>query len=210
MTSSGGKHHLATHPFSRPQPSLSLTNILPSLWSSPAGLVPVQGHANAVTLGASKSTGTDVWVLVEMRLQKWNMSTEGWEEAISDDDVGSIIQSALRAGLPSVPSDDGALDLELLDFAFEKHSLTNGETGRMVILVSYAGQEEEMAVTAPRRVFALVWLTYGFDKYNVERVSSVPYQSVRVYYCANFPCHSTHYSSYRHRHQVSHCILDYK
>jgi nuclear pore complex protein Nup133 len=106
------------------------------------------------------------------------MSTEGWEEIVLDQDIGSIIRPAIRGRYPAAPLDDSSLDLELLDFAFEKHSLINTNLGRMVILVSYAGKEDSMGAD-PRRVYALVWVSYSSGAFAVENVSSVPYQSVR-------------------------------
>jgi nuclear pore complex protein Nup133 len=145
-------------------------------------LLPANGNTNAITLGATTATGIDVWALVETRVQKWNMSTEGWEEIVLDQDIGGIIRPVIRETHPSAPLDDSSLDLELLDFAFEKHSLVNANLGRMVILISYAGKEDSMGITTadPRRVYALVWVSYSSGAFSVENVSIVPYQSVCI------------------------------
>ena len=185
LVSSGGKQHILCHPFSRPQASLSLATLIPGLWSNPSTVAPKEGRANAVTLGASTPTGTDVWALIETRVQKWNMSVEGWEKIVLDHDLGGLIRPAIRMEFPSAPVEDGPLDLELLDFAFERHTLIASNTGRIVILVSFAGKEERMATDTigPRRVYALVRIYYESDAFMVESVSSVPYQSV----CASSP-----------------------
>ena len=178
----GGRNHLTAQLFSRPQGGLSLSNLIPNLWSSPTGLVPIRGNASAVTLGARTPTTTDVWVLVETRVQKWTMSSEGWEEAVLDQDIGGLIRPAIHAAFPSAPSDDSSLDLELLDFEFEKRSLTSN-SGKMVILVSYAGKEETMAVdmVLPRRVYALVRMSYASGMFRVEYLSTIPYQNASLH-----------------------------
>lgn len=53
--------------------------------------------------------------------------------------------------------------------------------GRLIILVSYGVEEEgRMAVdlTGVRRIYALMRLTYADDTFKVNRVITVPYQSV--------------------------------
>jgi nuclear pore complex protein Nup133 len=184
LVSSGGRHHFAAHAFSRPNTGLSLASLIPGLWASPVGVIPTKGNASAVTLGASTPTGQDVWALVETRVQRWNMSVEGWEEPTLDEELGSIIRPVIHTALPSAPSDDSALDLELLDFAFERQSLINSDSGKMVILVSYAVKEEPTAVdlSDPRRSYALVRVSYASGAFTVETVNSVPYQSVRCSY----------------------------
>lgn len=47
------------------------------------------------------------------------MSTEGWEEILSDEDISGPIRESLRASFPSAPRDDTELDLELLDLKLE-------------------------------------------------------------------------------------------
>jgi len=98
------------------QSSLSLTRFLPSLWSSPASQAE-PGNISAIALGAKTNLGTDVWALVESRVQKWNVATEGWEEFILQEDIGVVLRNAIQDTLrdPSV-----YLDLELLDLAVDR------------------------------------------------------------------------------------------
>lgn len=55
----------------------------------------------------------------------------------------------------------------------------------MVMLVSWAGQDEESVATElmthPRRVYAIVYLRHLPGAYTVTNVRAVPYQSVRIY-----------------------------
>lgn len=116
LTSSGGKHHLSTHVFSRPSSSLSLTRLLPGFWSTQE-LQPQRGNVNAVAVCdlARDATGRVVWALADTRLQQWNMSVEGWEELLLEEDIGEQTRAAVREYFPSAPQEDVELDLELLD-----------------------------------------------------------------------------------------------
>lgn len=55
---------------------------------------------------------------------------------------------------------------------------------RLVLLVSFAGQETEvemmMIETTPRRIYAIVQLSARTGSFKVDSVRSVPYQSVCV------------------------------
>ena len=81
----------------------------------------VPGNINAVTLGAQarNTTARDVWAIADMRLQKWSMSVEGWEELLLSEDVSDIIRHGLRETFESASEDDMELDLELLDLKLE-------------------------------------------------------------------------------------------
>jgi nuclear pore complex protein Nup133 len=91
---------------------------LPSLWSSPTSQA-AAGNIAAIALGAKTNLGTEIWALVEPRVQKWNVAVEGWEEFILQEDIAAAllppIQNTLRA-----PSD--YLDLELLDLAVDRRA----------------------------------------------------------------------------------------
>ncbi|KDQ60778.1 hypothetical protein JAAARDRAFT_190924 [Jaapia argillacea MUCL 33604] len=173
VTSSGGKYHLAFHVFSRPQSSLSLTRFLPSLWSTPT-VETEGGYVSSVALGEGNTLSRDVWALVETRVQKWNMTTEGWEEIVMDEEIAEIIRPAIRAAFPAFsPGNDSDLDLELLDLAVEK-------SGALVVLVSYAGIEDDSAMDIemhPRRIYAIVRLSNYSGIFKVDQVHGVPYQS---------------------------------
>lgn len=121
LASSGGKSHLTPHIFSRPLPTLTLTNFLPSLWSSPPTFQPDSGNVSAVALGGTTSTGgKEVWALVDTRIQKWNMSAEGWEEVVLDVEVGGLLRASVRDVFEGAPLDDSEMDLELVDIATER------------------------------------------------------------------------------------------
>ncbi|KIM87137.1 hypothetical protein PILCRDRAFT_64451 [Piloderma croceum F 1598] len=176
LTSSGGKNHLTPHVFSRPLPSLTLANFLPSLFSSPPTFQPDSGNVSAVALGEKTlAGGKEVWALVDTRVQKWSMSVEGWEEVVLDMEVAGLLRRGVRDIFEGVPGDDSELDLELVDIAVES-------SGNLVILVSYAGSEDDTSIAMdvgshPRRIYALIRLSYLADVFKVDEVRSVPYQS---------------------------------
>jgi nuclear pore complex protein Nup133 len=102
-------------------PSLTLTNFLPSLWSSPPVFQPDPGNISAVALGETTPTGKEVWALVDTRVQKWNMSVEGWEEVVLDVDVAELLKIGVREVFETAPVEDSELDLELVDIAVERY-----------------------------------------------------------------------------------------
>ncbi|KAH9856929.1 Non-repetitive/WGA-negative nucleoporin C-terminal-domain-containing protein [Lenzites betulinus] len=173
VTSSGGKYHLSFHTFGRPQSSLS--RLLPSFWSGPE-LQPQPGFISAVAAEelARGATGRLVWALVDLRLQQWNMSIEGWETLEAEEDIGEQTRTAVREHFPGAPESDVELDLELLDLKLQG-------SDDMVILVSWAGQDEESTstdfATHPRRVYAVVYLRHLPGAFTVTKVQTVPYQS---------------------------------
>ena len=61
------------------------------------------------------ATGRVLWALVDTRLQQWNMSIEGWEELLLEEDLDVQIRDAIRSQFPNAPREDAELDLELLD-----------------------------------------------------------------------------------------------
>lgn len=120
VTSSGGKYHLSHHAFGRPSSSLSLTRLLPGFWSAKE-LQPQPGNINAVAACslARGATGRLVWALVDTRLQQWNMSIEGWEELLLEEDIGEQTRESLWNQFPNAPKEDAELDLELLDLKMQ-------------------------------------------------------------------------------------------
>ncbi|KAJ6630853.1 hypothetical protein B0H10DRAFT_2160229 [Mycena sp. CBHHK59/15] len=182
LTSAGGKYHLTPNPFSRPATGLSLSRLIPSLFSpSPSGshqppLVPEVGNISSIALGGKTPTGgRDLWALVDTRVQRWEMKTEGWEEPLLDEEIAGVARSALRNAFgASVERDNARLDLELVDIVID------GE-GKLVILVSYAGRDEPSLMTMDsggiRRIYALIRLSHLGDVFKVDGVRNVPYQS---------------------------------
>ncbi|KAF7363465.1 Methyltransferase type 11 [Mycena sanguinolenta] len=181
LTSAGGKHHLTAHAFSRPSSGLSLARLIPSFFSASSSgsqpLTPEIGNISSIALGGQTPTGgKELWALVDTRVQRWEMKTEGWEEPLLDEEIAEVARSALRTAFgSSVEEDDSQLDLELVDIAID------GE-GKLVILVSYAGTSDEQSHTAMdvggiRRIYALVRLSYLGEVFKVDGVQKVPYQS---------------------------------
>ncbi|KAF5381087.1 hypothetical protein D9615_003993 [Tricholomella constricta] len=178
LTASGGKHHLTSHVFARPSHSLSLSRLLPSIFSSgstPSVAAGLSKNVSALAFGAKTPTGgKEVWALVDTRLQRWSMSPEGWEELLLEGDVSAILSSAIRKTFGArVDDDDKQVDLELLDVAVDDDKLA--------VLLSYAGVEDDSSMaldgTGVRRIYALAHLSFWNDVFKVLTVRSVPYQS---------------------------------
>ena len=103
--------------FNRPTSMLSLSRLLPLFVSSPDTQVE-SGNINAVAMHdrPSDPTGRDVWTIIDFRIQRWNMSTEGWEELILDEDISSLIAPQIQTKFAGSTSQiEAELDLELLD-----------------------------------------------------------------------------------------------
>ena len=175
LGSTGGKYHLTSHVFSRPQSSLSLTRIFP-LWSSNPQTE--RGYINSVALGNATSIGREIWVAIDTRIQLWSLRFEGYEELISDEDLGESIREAIRDFTPATSRRGSGveLDVELLDIVLESSS-------KVVLLVSYAGVDDEnsmMVSNNPRRIYALVRFSHTTSVFTAEDAIVVPYQSVSV------------------------------
>ncbi|OSX65290.1 hypothetical protein POSPLADRAFT_1054050 [Postia placenta MAD-698-R-SB12] len=178
LTVSGGRHHLVFRTFGQNQSSGSLTRLL-SFLSSPTSLLPETGNITAVALANETEDVMErfLWIISDTRLQKWSMSVEGWEQLRFEQEVAEQVQDAIRKAFPSAPSDDADLDLELLDLKIESNTRDHG---KLLLLISYAAQEEESAMdpnVPPRRIHALVRLSCGQPAPVVTSVQSVPYQS---------------------------------
>lgn len=117
LTVTGGSHHLTAHAFSRPQSGLA--RLLPTLWAAPS-IQPEAGNINAIAMGVQVQDARDLWAIVDMRIQRWSMSDQGWEELISERDVAIITRQAIRETFDSASPDDAELDLELLDLKIER------------------------------------------------------------------------------------------
>ena len=175
LASAGGKYHLTSHAFSRPQSSLSLTRIFP-LWSS--NIQTERGYINAVVLGDATPVGREIWVAIDTRIQLWCLMFEGYEELISEENLGESIREAIRVFTPATSRRGSGveLDVELLDVVPESSS-------RIVLLVSYAGVDDEnsmMVSNNPRRIYALIRLSHTTNSFAAEDAIVVPYQSVSV------------------------------
>ena len=173
LGSTGGKYHLTSHVFSRPQSSLSLTRIFP-LWSSNPQTE--RGYINSVALGNTTSTGREIWVAIDTRIQLWSLRFEGYEELISEEDLSESIREVIRDFAPAVSRRGSGLelDVELLDVVLENSS-------KAVLLVSYAGTDDEnsmMVSNNPRRIYALIRFSHTANTFAPEDAIVVPYQSV--------------------------------
>lgn len=173
LGSTGGKYHLTSHTFARPQSSLSLTRIFP-LWSS--NTQAERGYINSVALGNVTSAGRELWVAVDTRVQLWSLRFEGFEELIFEEDLGESIREAIQEFTPATSRRGSGveLDVELLDVVMESSS-------KLVLLVSYAGMDDEnsmMVSNNPRRIYALIRFSYTTNAFAAEDAIVVPYQSV--------------------------------
>jgi len=191
LGSIGGKYHLTSHAFSRPQSSLSLTRIFP-LWSSNSQTE--RGYINSVALGNATPIGREIWVAVDTRVQLWSLKFEGYEELISEEDLGESIREVIRSFIPATSRRGSGveLDVELLDVVVENSS-------KVVLLVSYAGVDDEnnmMVSNNPRRIYALIRFSYMTNVFAVEDAIVVPYQSVSVFLFSSCPS-ATHILPFR-------------
>jgi nuclear pore complex protein Nup133 len=110
---------------------------MPSLFSSSPSasnasyITPEPGNINAISLGDKTITGgREVWALVDTRIQRWDMKSEGWEQLLLDEEVASIVRTAVREAFgQGVEQDNARMDLELVDLAidmcvFQIHSIS--------------------------------------------------------------------------------------
>ncbi|KAI0273769.1 Non-repetitive/WGA-negative nucleoporin C-terminal-domain-containing protein [Gloeopeniophorella convolvens] len=181
LTTSGGKYHFTSRLFSRPQSSLSLSRFLPSLWSTP-GMQPESGNIAAVALGAKTNTGSDIWALVDSRIQKWNIAAEGWEEIVLQEDIAAVVRPAIQS---TIRPQSGYLDLELLDLGVDS-------TGRLLVLTSHGdtgGFEEIGHGSAPRRIYIVALISMASGIPQVDKLVNVPYQSVSTFGASEAPMH---------------------
>ena len=116
LSTSGSKYHLVSRVFGRPQSSLSLTRFLPSLWSAET-MQAVQGNIDAVALGnlSREASRRDLWVLIDFHIQRWSLSTEGWEALESQESILEIVLDAVRERFTSAARDNIELNLEFVD-----------------------------------------------------------------------------------------------
>ncbi|KAG2078254.1 hypothetical protein BDR04DRAFT_1088016 [Suillus decipiens] len=162
LTSQSGRHTLSARLFAPPPaPGLSLARLL---WSTPAPQ-PTLGNISALALGSSSNEAgrgiaadKELWALSETRVQRWSLNKE---VLLGEVDV--------REAVGNVE------DLEGVDFGVESD-------GTLVVLVSYAGSEQETAAMAldqyggfsmgapvPRRIYALVRLSAGTQRGEVAK-----------------------------------------
>ena len=122
LTSTGGKYHLATRRFARPNPSNSFSRLLPSFLSPTASSFydrkDKSKHIHAVVLGLQSGSGDrDVWALANGHIQQWCMKSEGWEDHLLDLDLSPLLSDEVQKSLAPKGSDSSFHDLELSDLA---------------------------------------------------------------------------------------------
>ncbi|KAI0035097.1 hypothetical protein K488DRAFT_44136 [Vararia minispora EC-137] len=171
LTSSGGKHHLASRRFSRPQSSFSLSSIFPLL--APTALHPESGNIATIALGETSNSGRDVWAIVDKHVQQWNMTAEGWEMLVRQHDIRSILVPEILDHFGA--ASDAVLDLELLDMA--SGSRPNGRLDVLVSHVPLVDVDSMSMMDVPRRMYMIVQLDILVDSLQVIRIITVPYQS---------------------------------
>ncbi|TFK76396.1 hypothetical protein BDN72DRAFT_755585 [Pluteus cervinus] len=180
LTSTGGKYHLEVHRFAGAARGMSITRLLPNfLTSSRSPLINSEpGNTNALAFGSQTHPGSwELWSLVDARVQKWNVSSEGWEEILLDEYLDSIVLSALRSSYgDTLESDDSSLDLEFLDLAVDRFD-------RLILLISYVDEKASrhlgVDLSGVHRTHALVRLGYTDGGFSVENIKSIPHQRVR-------------------------------
>lgn len=162
LTSQSGRHTLSARLFAPPPaPGLSLARLL---WSTPAPQ-PTLGNISALALGFGSGevrrgmvADKELWTLSETRVQRWSLNKE---VLLGEVDV--------REAVGNVE------DLEGIDLGVESD-------GTLVVLVSYAGSEQEtaamaidqyggfgMGVPVPRRIYALVRLSASTKRGEVAK-----------------------------------------
>lgn len=112
-----------SHLFARPTTSLNLSRFFPSLFGAselrPADAM--NAYVSSITLGKLSTTGErEVWVLVNERIQKWELKPEGWEELLLDRNVVGLLKTAVKDKFRISEEDDQSMDFELIDLAFER------------------------------------------------------------------------------------------
>ncbi|KAG1753426.1 hypothetical protein EDB19DRAFT_1892754 [Suillus lakei] len=163
LTSQSGRHTLSARLFAPPPtPGLSFARLL---WSTPAPQ-PTVGNISALALGSgsgevgrSVAPEKDLWTLSETRVQRWSLNKE---VLLGEVDV--------REAVGNVE------DLEGVDLSVESD-------GTLVVLVSYAGSEQETAAMAldqyggfgmgmpvPRRIYALLRLSASTKRGEVVKL----------------------------------------
>jgi len=189
LTTSGGRYHLTSRLFSRMQSSVSLSRFLPSLWSSPTSQAE-GGNIAAIALGAKTNLGTDIWALVESRVQKWNVAAEGFEELTLQEDISVVLRNTIQDTLHA-PSTLTYLDLELLDLAvdrlvsphYQRFRPLNSSTssGKLLVLTSHGDTGEYVDMnysSTPRRIYNVAQISMSSGSLRVDQLIGVPYQSV--------------------------------
>jgi len=120
LTPTGGKYLLVSRPFSRPVPSNSLSRFIPSFFGS-SNVDPVivtNAYVGSIALGKPSAAGGHiVWTLVGERIQKWELKSEGWEDLLSDINVLTLLESAIRGAFGIT---DEFLNFELIDVGCER------------------------------------------------------------------------------------------
>ncbi|TDL24789.1 hypothetical protein BD410DRAFT_813702 [Rickenella mellea] len=169
VSSTSGKFHVTHHPFTLSRPQSAIARL--RFWAQVDPLYS-GGNINAVTVGARHSDRFEVWVCVDTNIARWTVMSEGWEQLDFELEASTVISPGLYAAFPSAETDDGIFDLELVD-------ICSAEATKLVLLVSFAGRDDDSGIDKrPRRLYAVVRLSYDADELKVEGVHTVPYQTI--------------------------------
>ncbi|KAF9476583.1 methyltransferase type 11 [Pholiota conissans] len=173
LTSTGGKYHLSVRAFAMPTAthtfSMLTSFFLPSAASTSSfENKDVSKHIHAVAVSSAAVNGDrNVWALANGRIQQWNMKSEGWEEAIMDEDLTELLYDKIDEKINGQGSDSKCKDLELSDLAIFSNN-------NLAVLVSYVGKE---IADGFRRLYALVELDLSGPAFNIKSLRNVPYQT---------------------------------
>lgn len=81
-------------------------------------MVVTNAYVGSIALGKPSAAGRRiVWTLVGERIQKWELKSEGWEDLLSDINVLTLLESAIRGALGIT---DEFLNFELIDVGCER------------------------------------------------------------------------------------------
>lgn len=168
LISSGGQIQFTSHLFAGPAQKKSF---IPSLiWGSTPTVQFEPGNINTVVWHSTKEGQHQIWALVESRIQKWDLSDEGWETSVLEFDIKDTVNVAMRI------TDSDAVDLEMIDLVVQ-------EDGDLIALVSYAisAGETGSSFVGPKRSYYLVRLSHTMeDELEARSCQPIPYQSVSL------------------------------
>ncbi|THH12017.1 hypothetical protein EW145_g257 [Phellinidium pouzarii] len=169
VTSNDGRFRIVRHAFSLTAPQSTMARL--RFWGEPAPIYS-SGCVTAAAICNMTDEGFDVWTCMDTSIVRWQVLKKGWEQFAFEEEVDDLLFNSLVEVFPNIDLETG-LDLELLDIAFD---LQND----LVLLISFnAGLEDESGMdTRPRRFYVVVRLSRNDDKFKVEAIRTVPYQTI--------------------------------
>lgn len=60
--------------------------------------------------------------------------------------------------------------------------LTSGSSEQLIILASFSGSDDDVSMdgTRPRRIYAVLYISFTGSSFLIDHITGVPYQSVSV------------------------------